>query len=280
MSQDSLFYQKCRLIAKLTKTDLNQVLINSPQLSNKHQVKLDQYIELLNSGYPLDYLLGEIQFLELRILLNDQVLIPREETEWWVQSLQKHLKKDSQQYKNHVLVDIGCGSGVIGLSLCQYFQELWSSDIDKNVLALVSKNTAINRLDRPRLILADLIDSRAFSQLKYKKWVLVSNLPYLPDTDKVIAVESKVNFEPTKALYSGSDGLDLFKKLCEQLITRFGSNLPTVIYLELDPRNIQEAKLILDKIFDSTEIWEDLNGNKRLLVGWNTSNISNNPIES
>ena len=150
--------------------------------------------------------------------------------------------------------------------------------------------------------------------------ILVANLPYLPNQERENAQENRVEFEPKKALYSGKDGLKHFNKLIKQLAiltqidkiiskpnlsgkqnkitakktantnlekveTKPQIQLPSQIYLELDPRNIQKARQKLDKLYTKylqseansktkketekwqSQIWLDENGLERLLFG-------------
>jgi release factor glutamine methyltransferase len=233
------------------------------ELSPEEESRFQEIQAKLASGYPLDYILKHIQFLNLRITLSEDVLIPRPETEQWVQQIiEKRLIEELD-----LVVDIGCGSGVIGLSFAQQGKQVFLSDISMPALEIAKQNAADNNLESVAFYISNLLENTDLQRdiKQAKSWALIANLPYVPESDKETAVVNKINFEPALALYSGSDGLDVFRDLLKQV--KLYHLYPAHMYFELDPRNIDAAEEMLSSLGYQTEIWRDYNDFKRVLLG-------------
>lgn len=236
-------------------------------------------------NYPKDYLLEKVSILGLNFSLDEKVLIPRYETEVWLNSVLKLFKPELFKQLNFVcenlnlplvwqeiikpeetnLLDVGCGSGFIGLVLQKYLQFQKTLLIDISFLALekAKLNAKLNNID-VSFLESDLLEKIAPIDLKNS--LLIANLPYLPTSDYKDRFQNRVNFEPKIALYSGTDGLYTFRKLIKQLKKQ--TYIPKMVMLELDPRNIQKAKKILAKLYLQTQIFTCTMGNERFLAGW------------
>ena len=258
-------------------TSLNELEI----ISNKHffSALSIEIIDQINTaicnyreGFPLDYIFGEIIFLNKKFLINKSVLIPREETEYWVKRLIHKFQTNIEYYKTQTLVDIATGSGVIGISLKEFFAQVYISDIDLNVLEIAKKNLELNlksleSLKKKIVILqSDLLQNYP-ENLKID--ILTANLPYVPESDQKNATKNKIEYEPDIAIYSGLDGLDLFKQLIKQIYNWNKKHQIKEIYLELDPRNIKTAKEIAKETLPNYnwQIWLDQNKLERVLIG-------------
>jgi release factor glutamine methyltransferase len=262
----SLDYQIKILTAKELGLDLLSVVLNQHQIPDDKKKVLEAKISKLKSGIPLDYLLGEIKILGLKLAVTSDTLIPREETEDWIEKY-KSLIVESERYDTTTVVDLGSGSGLIGLSLAEIYENVWLVDISPKALKVAKQNAKTNNITNAKFVLSDgLGDSfcEKISKLKNPKWHLVANLPYLPVSDLSMQTENRVEHEPAIALYSGNDGLDLFRKVVaqiDQMIFR-----PEIAIWELDPRNIHEAKEYLEQIGYVANIWKDKNGQDRVLA--------------
>lgn len=265
MISTNLEFQKKILLARILNKPINDVFNKDYVFSSIEQSEYESKLKLLESGYPLDYLLGQVEFLGQKFLVTPDTLIPRPETEEWVLNLKKDLEKSKNTLD--LLVDIGCGSGVIGLSLNKYYKKAFLVDISNKALDVAKKNAQINKIENVSFFESDLLGS-AELQLEIKKvhsWLLVANLPYLPSHDESKNLQNNVAFEPEKALYSGVDGLDLFRKLLLQIQSL--RLKPEAVYFELDPRNIVVARSLLKQIYTKIEILLDENGLQRVLIG-------------
>jgi methylase of polypeptide subunit release factors len=300
------------LISKLFDLDLLDVALNNYTLNETQEKELETKLELLNSGSPLDYLVGKINILDLNLIVNEYTLIPREETEFWLQEfknkiqINRHLgynerssanigdiskgKRQNSLYQggwgvlndktqigdtvvavtnSQTLIDLGAGTGIIGLYLSDVYDKVYLLDVDEKTLGVTNQNIELNQKTNCQSLLSDGINKIQKVLKQNEKWDLVANLPYLPSEDIPRAKECKVEHEPAIALYSGQDGLELFNKVLKQIQTM--ENKPINVIFELDPRNIRQAQINLNRLNYETEIWLDQNGLKRVLVGKSVS---------
>ncbi len=255
----SLDYQKNIILAKILNLEVVEII--GFDITNLNQFQKNEYadkVKQLESGIPLDYVLGEVVVGDLKLELNNKTLIPREETEYWI----KELKQKFVNSKTKSLVDLGCGCGLIGLSLANLFHKVILIDLEPECIRITQKNAKSNEITN-----VEVLQSNGLKSLnpEIRDWILVSNPPYLPTDDKNLAIQNKVNYEPALALYSGLDGLDLFRKII--LYIKEFQNPPTSMYFELDPRNINIARDFLQKNLCNYEsvTKKDLNGLKRFL---------------
>jgi methylase of polypeptide subunit release factors len=295
------------LISKLFDIDLLDVALNKYSLSQTQRKELETKLRLLNSGTPLDYLIGRLSILGLDLIVNEHTLIPREETEFWLErykylTLQNKNKKhnsplggwqsktdgvekrggyevdkvfpnDAAQIgdtvvavaNSPILIDLGTGTGLIGIYLSDIYENVYLLDINPKTLEVAKQNIELNKKTNCQTLPSNGLERIEKLIVKSERWDLVANLPYLPIEDIFKAKEYKVEYEPAIALYSGNDGLELFNKVLGQIKAR--GNKPSNVVFELDPRNIQLAQKNLDKLNYKTEIWLDQNGLERVLVG-------------
>lgn len=286
-----------KILGKITGKTPSQIWLDEFELTKKQDKTWQKLRQKLQKGVPLDYLLGQIQLQNgLKLKIDQNVLIPRPETEFWLEimiktlqkqeienkklklnleennknnfeklesqnkiqhekeknepkakqiliktleqnsgktrqkqtwqnKLQNEEEKEKKFQKEEILVEIGCGSGLISLTLSPYFERIIAIDKSAKALKIAKKNSAFNNIKNIDFQRADLLNID-LSFLENKSWVLVANLPYLPTEDLQIAVENKVNFEPKMALYSGKDGLNCFKNLVKLLVKIKHQKLP------------------------------------------------------
>ena len=264
---DNYFFQESKLLADILDVDINYIFSNNYQLTDSQKEVFKQKQTLLKQGYPLDYLLSSVKIQDLDLKLTPDTLIPRPETEEWLVNLRGRF--ENPLYKDYKLFDVGCGSGVIGLFLSPYFKEVISTDISKSAVEIARLNSKKNKILNTKFYHCHLLEVLIKNPyIVDENWLLIANLPYVPSERKKQAKEFKIEFEPDLALYSGGSGLDLFYQLMDQLkLLKDKHNLiPKEVYFELDPENIQLAEKRLS-IYYKTEVLDDFNGFKRLLVG-------------
>ena len=252
-----------RIISKILNIELNQVIFEKISLSEQQKDIIQSLIAQYDEGFPLDYILGQIIFCNYEFVINRNVLIPRPETEFWIKKLAAYLK--TTNFATFDLVDVGAGCGIIGLTLSAHFQKTHLLDISPLALEVCQQNSeAFNNIK------LEIVESNLLENLKIKNcdWLLVTNLPYVPLSDKTDVKINNISFEPALAIFSGEDGLDLFRELLNQLTNKFPNCLPLEMYFELDPRNIKIAAKIAAKKFPQYNIttWLDENDLERVLV--------------
>jgi release factor glutamine methyltransferase len=262
MDQDQLRFQKNRLLSSLFGFSQADVILKNYKLNDDEQRLYSKKCAELDSGIPFDYVVGELLTPNgYRFLLDQNVLIPRPETE-------ELIKIVADKGDQELIVDVGTGSGFVGIQLAKYAKNILLIDVSLKALKVCRHNITLNKITNTQLFQSHLLDNtRLKSQIaQAKSWILVANLPYVPNHEKSYKRENNTAFEPDLAIYSGIDGLDLFRELLEQLTTL---HLPNQCFFELDDRNIHEAKVLLGKMYERTEVVKDQNDLDRFLIGKN-----------
>ena len=167
-------------------------------------------LKALNENRPIQYVIGHVNFYGLKFKVNKNVLIPRFETEELVENIKNYLEK--KNIINPKILDLGCGSGVIGLTLKHFFPNSLVTlvDISKDALKVAESNAKTLGLD------VNFIKSDWFSNVPLSKYdVIVSNPPYIMTDEEIEEIVK--NNEPAIALYGGSDGLDCYRSILKYI---------------------------------------------------------------
>ena len=158
-------------------------------------------LEKLKNNYPIQYLIGYVDFYGYKIKVNENVLIPRFETEYLVDDTLKLIKK---YVDNPKVIDICTGSGCIAISLSKELnQRITALDISKDALEIAQENAKENNAD------IEFInqDIKEFNP-KEKYNVLISNPPYVKEDEEI---DEETKHEPKIALYAKENGLEYYK---------------------------------------------------------------------
>lgn len=152
----------------------------------------------LKEGYPIQYLIGYVNFCGEDIIVNENTLIPRYETELLVDKINNYINKIN--FKNIDILDLCTGSGAIGILLYKnnLVKTLTLSDISEEALKVCKKNLENNNIK------ANIIKSNMFDKIEGKFDIIVSNPPYVSKTE---VLDKTVLFEPDIALYSDNNGI-------------------------------------------------------------------------
>ena len=158
----------------------------------------------IENGTPLQYALGKVNFYGNEFIINENVLIPRFETEELVENTVKYSK---EFFKEPVdIIDLGCGSGVIGLTLEKKISTNSVDLIDISDKALEIANKNCEKLNSK---------SDMFQNVEKKYDIIISNPPYISDDEEIEEIVK--NNEPSIALYGGKDGLDFYLKILSSI---------------------------------------------------------------
>lgn len=167
---------------------------------------------------PLQYLTGTQEFFGLPLRVTPGVLIPRPETEHVVEAVLEWARE--QSVKTLRIADIGTGSGAIALALAAHLPEAQILATDRSAAALAVALANASRLqlaDRLRLLEGDLLSPLSSNDLPLD--VVVSNPPYVADTDAPTLAPEVREHEPHLALFAGPDGLAVYRRLIPQAFT-------------------------------------------------------------
>ena len=158
--------------------------------------------ELLKNGYPIQYLIGYVDFYGYRINVSEDTLIPRYETEYLVEKVINICNKMFNDKIN--ILDIGTGSGAISIVLKDKLNSMVTGcDISDKALKMALNNAKINNLD------INYVKSDIFSNINGKFDVIISNPPYISRNE--VIMDSVKKYEPNIALYADNEGLYFYE---------------------------------------------------------------------
>lgn len=195
--------------------DINVDLYNDMDIECDDEFikRFESNIQRLLQNEPLGHVLGYEWFYGLKIKVNQDVLIPRGETE----ELVAHVSADIDDYfesTNLVIADIACGSGAIAIAskIDHPTATVFASDVSEKAIAVAKENATNNQADI-MFYIGDMATPLIDNNIKVD--VCICNPPYIKNKE---ALEDSVkNYEPHVALFGGEDGLDLYRKLLDQL---------------------------------------------------------------
>ncbi len=215
-------------------------------------VRLEKMAERCQNGEPWQYVVGSAPFYGRTFAVNENVLIPRQETELVCeQALKCVTKKDK-------VLDLCCGSGVLGITIAlETGAKVTLADISVHART-VARHNAKNLKAKTKVIYSDM-----FEEIKGKFDVIVCNPPYI-ESDVIATLDDSVkNHEPHLALDGGADGLDFYRILAEQAADHLTDNGKLVLEIGYN-QGEAVCKLLQDK-FDATCL-KDYSDNDRIVI--------------
>ncbi|MBF8151413.1 peptide chain release factor N(5)-glutamine methyltransferase [Winogradskyella sp. F6397] len=227
-------------------------------------------LEHLKQQKPIQYLLGETEFFGLPFKVNENVLIPRPETEELVALILQNVKNQDPKTKPITILDIGTGSGCIAISLAKNVPnaKIYALDVSKDALKIAKQNADLNNV-KINFIEASILDETCHSALDAESTfdIIVSNPPYIRELEKREILPNVLENEPHLALFVEDDNPLLFyKAITNFAIEKLKPN--GQLYFEINQYLGEETKqLLVDAQFKKVELLKDLNGNDRMLKG-------------
>ena len=233
------------------------------QLSLNEHIRIQEIIEELKKYRPIQYITGETEFYGLKFRVNENVLIPRPETEELVEWIIKE-EKPQEGYK---LLDIGAGSGCIAITLAKRMPEaeIFALDISDEALT-VAKQNAINNQADVHFFQHDILkdESFPFSALTFD--CIVSNPPYVTVKEKSAMAKNVLDYEPHQALFVPDENpLIFYERIAGFALKRLKKN--GTLYLETSSLYGKAvAKALEDKKFRQVKLLKDISGNDRIII--------------
>ena len=235
---------------------MDYILNPDLKLSNHQKENLMNAVSLLKINMPIQYVLGESEFMNLKFNLNYNVLIPRPETE----ELVSWVIKDNNH--NKTILDIGTGSGCIAIALAKFIKNsrVTAWDIDEKILSVAEKNASKNKVK----VLFELKDITTIKS-NNKFDLIISNPPYICDSEKLGMQNNVLLFEPHLALFvNDNDPLFFYLKIIDFAKSNLNDN--GKIFLEINEnQSIGVIKLLNNAGFYDIELKKDFRLKNRMI---------------
>lgn len=226
------------------------------QLLTKKYDNIEEILPKINGGYPIPYLLGDVSFYGYPFKVNENVLIPRFETETLIEKLTILIKKLNLENSN--LIDLGTGSGVIAITLKKIIPTLEITAIDKSVKALkvARENALINEVN----ICLEEKDIFTY-ELPENISIIVSNPPYIEESSNY---SPNIMYEPKEAIFvSNNNPLIYYEQILKLAVSKINSKF--LIAFEIDEDHKLDMQNLIKRYFPNSKysIEEDLTGKTR-----------------
>jgi release factor glutamine methyltransferase len=244
--------------------DLNQIqqrMMFAQKLSDVNENQLQNIISELKTRKPYQHILGETEFYGMSFFVNENVLIPRPETEELLEIAINKIQNSKFNLQGIKILDIGTGSGVIPLVLKKHFPnaEISSIDFSEKALEIAKKNADFHQLEI-NFLHADYLNFN----LNENYDVIISNPPYIGIEEEIEIEDSVKGFEPTMALFSPTaDALIFYRKIAEDSEKYLNKN--GLLFLEINQKLGQETLELYQNILSNAELIKDLSENDRFI---------------
>ena len=234
------------------------------ELSENDFIHLQNHLEQLLEHKPVQYILQEAWFYKMKFFVNENVLIPRPETEELVEWIINDQKTAANSSEAINIIDIGTGSGCIAISLKKEIQyaNISAMDASEKALAVAKKNAADLKAEVDFLQF-DFLNENEWPDL-YKFDVIVSNPPYIPNKEKELLAKNVTEYEPILALFvEDNDPYIFYKKIAEFSKTHLNSG--GNIYVEVHENFAGDITSVFEGAGFISEIKKDIYGKERMI---------------
>jgi release factor glutamine methyltransferase len=219
-------------------------------LGESELVPLREMLKRRGEGVPLQHVLGVVSFHHRDFKSDARALIPRPETEELAEWILSMSMGDDLK-----VLDMGCGSGVLGLTLAAE-RPTWHvtlADVSEDALALTKENAAALGIGNARFLRSDL-----FSAVEGEFDGIVANLPYVPESERA-SLSREVMHDPALALFGGADGLDVIRRFIPEAFRRLKPGGWMVLEIGHDQAS-QVEEILRSSGFADIEVKTDLSG--------------------
>ena len=258
--------EDANLIAKIIlsyflKKDKSYLMIHKEEEVNSNiQKHYEEAIKKIANGYPMQYITHKQAFMKLEFYVDENVLIPRPDTEILVEEI---LNRVGQEESIQIL-DMCTGSGAIGISLAKYLPNAKVSmvDVSRKALEVATRNAKEIGVEKQ----VKLIHSNMFQEMIDRTFdVIVSNPPYI-ETETMLGLEQEVQQEPKMALDGGEDGLDFYRILAKTSTSFLKQD--GMLALEIGYNQKESVIKLLEKNgnYKGIVCRQDLAGNDRVIL--------------
>ena len=224
-------------------------------LKEKYPQNINEIIKKLESHYPVQYLIGNVEFLNTIINVDERVLIPRFETELLVEKTIKRIK--ALNIQNPRIIDLGTGSGCIAISLKKNLPCFVTAiDISEQAIELAKENALKNQVE-----IEYKIENMINTNLEGYD-VIISNPPYVKETE---SVGEETKYEPQNALFAKNNGLYFYEEILKNISKL--STMPKLVAFEIGMSEGEDIKNLALKYLSTKKILieKDLTNRERYI---------------
>lgn len=234
------------------------------------QRKYLEFINMRKRGVPVQYLTNMQEFMSLPFYVDDNVLIPRNDTEVLVENA-LHLINDR---KDSIILDMCTGSGCIAISMAHYSPEskIFAVDLSVSALKVAKYNTELNKVQDKIFFIESNLFEKVPRSLKGKFDMIISNPPYIPTKDILELMSEVKDYEPIMALDGGDDGLNFYRIIIENS-KNYLKNKGILIFEIGYNQGKSVAKLFRKYGFSNITIKKDLAQLDRVIYGVYTNHL-------
>jgi release factor glutamine methyltransferase len=260
----SLTWLSISFVCKLERA--KYLSIRQEEINSDDTEQLFKIHEKLIQGIPLQYILGETEFYDLIVKVNQSVLIPRPETEElvdWALITSRIINGETEVLK---LLDIGTGSGCIAISIKKYIPlaDITAIDISEAALNIARQNADLNQVEI-NFIQDDIFKPTNLELINSKYDLILSNPPYVTEAEKDQMLDNVLNHEPHIALFvPDNDPLVFYRAIADFALNHLKIN--GFLFLELNEKFGKETiNLLKEKGFKEIDLRQDMGGKDRMI---------------
>jgi release factor glutamine methyltransferase len=247
---------------------------NNPDLNDEDELLIHQMVARRTEREPLQYIIGSVDFMSLKLEVGEGVLIPRPETELMAEQAIKTIANYKLQIINDDslpvtrypllrILDLCTGSGCLALAIAREFPEaeVIGCDNSEEALNRAKRNAEINKVENIKFIKGDLLNAVS-KEGSFD--MIISNPPYIK-TEEIKGLQPEVrDWEPLKALDGGADGLDYYRRIIPDSI-QYVKNNGTVMFEHGDGQSKNIAVILDEAGFTEIEMIKDYSGKERVI---------------
>ncbi len=244
-------------LAGISRTDI----LAGKELDSLDIVLLEELLNRLNQHEPIQYILEETEFYGRPFKVKTGVLIPRPETE----ELVDKIIKENKNRKKLKIADIGTGSGCIAITLAKELpkSEVFALDVSRSALSVTMANAVLNAVNL-QIKEYDVLTNEDFAEKDFD--ILVSNPPYIMESEKALMQKNVLDYEPSLALFvEDADPLLFYRKIIEKgkTLLKPGGKY----YFEINERcGLEMIELMKKNLCKNISIEKDINGKDRFAI--------------
>jgi len=260
----SLTWLSISFVCKLERA--KYLSIRQEEINSDDTEQLFKIHQKLIQGIPLQYILGESEFYDLIVKVNQSVLIPRPETEElvdWALITSRIINGETEILK---LLDIGTGSGCIAISIKKYIPlaDITAIDISEAALNIARQNADLNQVEI-NFIQDDIFKPTNLELINSKYDLILSNPPYVTEAEKDQMLDNVLNHEPHIALFvPDNDPLVFYRAIADFALNHLKIN--GFLFFELNEKFGKETiNLLKEKGFKEIELRQDMGGKDRMI---------------